>query len=345
MAKGIAVALLSGFAFAMSGPFGKPLLEAGWSPGGVVLVRLWIATLVTVVPMVLFARERLATLRRSPGAVIAYGLLAVLGTNLFYFNAISQMSVTVSLLIEFSAPVLVIGYLWARFGRRPSALTAVGAVIALSGLALVVGTGQDGAVVTARGVMWALLAMVGVAVYFLMAHDGTSDAGDGPEVDQLALVVGGLVVGALALSALAAAGVVPIRTSTAAVNLGTLGEAPWWVPAIVVGAVATGFAYLAGILAINLVGPTLASFLAFCEVLVSASAAWVLLGEALSMLQLGGAALIMAGVLAVKRGERPSAAAVPERGRRRERRGSGRSRRRPVTEQCPGTQVGAPALD
>ena len=53
MGRGIAVALVSGFAFAMSGPFGKPLLEAGWSPAGVVLVRIWIAAIVTAVIVVM----------------------------------------------------------------------------------------------------------------------------------------------------------------------------------------------------------------------------------------------------------------------------------------------------
>ncbi|GAA4403024.1 EamA family transporter [Tsukamurella soli] len=310
MARGIAVALMSGVAFAMSGPFGKPLMEAGWTPGAVVLTRLWIAAAVTVVPMVLFARARLVTLRRAPGSVIAYGLIAVLATNLSYFYAVARMSVTVALLIEFSAPVVVIAYLWARFGRRPSALTGGGAAIAVAGLALVVGAGHAGAVVTPAGVAWASVALIGVVGYFLMAHDG-SESADGPEVDQLALAVGGLVVAALALTALWLVGAVPVRVVTVPVHLGVLGTAPWWVPALVVGAVATGLAYLAGIVAINLLGPTLASFVAFSEVLVSTLAAWALLGETLAPVQLGGAVLIVIGVVGVKRGERSDSGSDP----------------------------------
>ena len=79
MGRGIAIALLSGFAFAMSGPFGKPLLAAGWSPAGVVLVRIWIAAIVTLIPMLIVGRARLATLRYAPFTVLAYGLLAVIG--------------------------------------------------------------------------------------------------------------------------------------------------------------------------------------------------------------------------------------------------------------------------
>lgn len=313
----------------MSGPFGKPLIEAGWSPGAVVLTRLWIASLVTLVPMLVFARDRLATLRSAPRSVIAYGLVAVLATNLSYFYAVSRMSVTVALLIEFSAPVVVIGYLWMRFGRRPSVLTTAGAVVAIAGLALVVGASDGGARVTPGGVAWALLALVGCAGYFLLAHDG-SDGDEAPEADQMALAVGGMTVGAIALTALWAVGAVPVRIHAVDVHMGHLGTVPWWVPAVVVGAVATGLAYVAGIVAINMVGPTLASFLAFSEVLMATVAAWFLLGESLAPAQFGGAVLIMAGVMAVKRGERravpvPGDAPVPAPPRR----GRATLRRRP----------------
>ncbi|TWS22077.1 EamA family transporter [Tsukamurella sputi] len=319
MGRGIAIALLSGFAFAMSGPFGKPLLEAGWSPAGVVLVRIWIAALVTGVPMLLFARERLATLRRAPFTVLAYGLLAVVGVQLAYFNAIAHMSVTVALLIEFSAPLLVLVYLWARFGQRPTVRTVLGAALAVAGLVAVVGAASGGAVVTPVGLAWAFLSLVGLAAYFLLAEDGTkADAIDvasaqKPGVDQLALAVGGLFVGALVLSATSLAGITPVRVSTQSVVLGGLGTVPWWVPAVVIGAIATGLAYVAGILAINMVGPTLASFLGFSEVIASGVVAWLMLGEALTPVQIGGAVAIVAGVIAVKRGEQRGAREVAPR--------------------------------
>ncbi|BDH57640.1 DMT family transporter [Tsukamurella sp. PLM1] len=314
MGRGIAIALVSGFAFAMSGPFGKPLLEAGWSPAGVVLVRVWIAALVTLIPMLVIGRARLATLRRAPFTVLAYGLLAVVAVQLAYFNAIAHMSVTVALLIEFSAPLLVLVYLWVRFGRRPSVRTTIGAVVAVAGLVAVVGAASGGAVVTPVGLAWAVLSLIGLAAYFLLAEDGTraedpvaGDAEDGVgTVDQLALAVGGLVVGALFLTATSLAGVTPVRVSTQPVVLGALGTVPWWVPAVVIGAVATGLAYVAGIVAINLVGPTLASFLGFSEVVASGAVAWLMLGEALTAVQIGGAVAIIAGIVVVKRGERPA---------------------------------------
>ncbi|ADG78915.1 EamA domain-containing protein OS=Tsukamurella paurometabola (strain ATCC 8368 / DSM / CCUG 35730 / CIP 100753 / JCM 10117 / KCTC 9821 / NBRC 16120 / NCIMB 702349 / NCTC 13040) OX=521096 GN=Tpau_2308 PE=4 SV=1 [Tsukamurella paurometabola] len=310
MGRGIAVALISGFAFAMSGPFGKPLLAAGWSPAGVVLVRLWIAALVTLIPMLFFGRDRLLTLRRAPFTVLAYGLLAVVAVQLAYFNAIAHMSVTVALLIEFSAPLLVLLYLWGRFGRRPSLRTTIGAAIAVVGLVAVVGAASGGAMVSPTGLAWAILSLIGLAAYFLLAEDGTAadDAGtDKQTVDQLALAVGGLVVGAVTLSLTSLAGLTPVRMTTVPVVLGNLGTVPWWVPAVVIGAIATGLAYVAGIIAINMVGPTLASFLGFSEVIGAGVVAWLMLGESLTPLQIAGAVAIVVGVLMVKQGERTRA--------------------------------------
>ncbi|GAA1001047.1 EamA family transporter [Nocardiopsis tropica] len=305
--RGIAVALISGFAFAMSGPFGKPLLEAGWSPAGVVLVRLWIAALVTLIPMLVFGRDRLATLRRAPFTVLAYGLLAVVAVQLAYFNAIAHMSVTVALLIEFSAPLLVLLYLWGRFGRRPSLRTTIGAAIAVVGLVAVVCAASGGAAVSPTGLAWAILSLIGLAAYFLLAEDGTTADEAGTEaqtVDQLALAVGGLLVGAITLSLTALAGLTPVRVTTVPVVLGNIGTVPWWVPAVVIGAIATGLAYVAGIIAINMVGPTIASFLGFSEVIGAGVVAWLLLDESLTPLQIVGAVAIVIGIIVVKQGER-----------------------------------------
>ncbi|GAB3135170.1 EamA family transporter [Tsukamurella serpentis] len=314
MGRGIAIALVSGLAFAMSGPFGKPLLAAGWNPAGMVLVRVWIAALVTLIPMLIAGRHRLATLRRAPLTVLAYGVLAVLAVQLAYFNAIAHMSVTVALLIEFSAPLVVVLYLWVRWGRRPSGTTALGAAVAVAGLIAVVGAASGGAVVTPVGLAWAVLSLFGLAAYFLLAEDGTraEDAATGKgTVDQFALAVGGMVVGAVLLTLTALTGLTPVRVSTQPVILGELGTVPWWIPAVVVGAIATGLAYVAGIVAINMVGPTLASFLGFSEVIAAAAVAWLMLGEALTAVQIAGAVAIVAGVIAVKRGERAPARIAP----------------------------------
>ena len=52
--------------------------------------------------------------------MVAYGVTAVAGAQLCYFSAVQYVSVGVALLVEYLAPVLLIGWHWAP-RRAPTA--------------------------------------------------------------------------------------------------------------------------------------------------------------------------------------------------------------------------------
>src|SRR6478735_2015542 len=79
LVAGLAFALVSAATFGLSGPLARPLLEAGWSPGAIVLIRISIAALVVLPFGVVSLRGRWAVLRRNAGLVTVYGVLAVAG--------------------------------------------------------------------------------------------------------------------------------------------------------------------------------------------------------------------------------------------------------------------------
>ena len=47
-------------------------------------------------------------------------LVAVAGCQFAYFNAVERLPVAVAMLIEYTAPVAVVGWLWARHRQRPA---------------------------------------------------------------------------------------------------------------------------------------------------------------------------------------------------------------------------------
>ncbi|PRC57503.1 EamA family transporter, partial [Mycobacterium sp. ITM-2017-0098] len=61
--------------------------------------------------------------RTHARTVVLYGLVPIAGAQLFYYNAVSHLSVAVALLLEYTAPVLVVGWLWATTRKRPTTLT------------------------------------------------------------------------------------------------------------------------------------------------------------------------------------------------------------------------------
>jgi drug/metabolite transporter (DMT)-like permease len=299
LAGGLAFAVVSATTFGLSGPLARPLLEAGWTPGAIVLVRIAIAAIV-VLPFGLVAlRGRWDVVRRNAGLIGMYGVLAVAGAQFCYFSAVQHMQVGPALLIEYTAPAAVVCWMWLRHGQRPGRLTLLGAAVAAAGLVLVLDL-VSGADLSPVGVAWALGAMVGVAAYFVISAD--EDNGMPPMV----LAAGGLVVGALALGLAGLVGVLPMAAATSTVAYAGV-DVDWWVPLVVLGIVTAAIPYTTGIAASRRLGSRLASFVALLEVVVAVVFAWLLLDELPRPVQLLGGVLILAGVVGVKLGERTTA--------------------------------------
>ncbi|MBO0774085.1 MAG: EamA family transporter, partial [Actinobacteria bacterium] len=308
----------------------------GWSPGAAVLTRVAVAALLLTVPAVAQLRGRWRLLRRAAGRVAAYGLVAVAGCQLFYFNAIQRIPIGVAMLLEYLGAVLVVGWLWLRHGQRPRRLTVAGAVTAVAGLALVLDlTGP--ARIDPVGVMWGLLAAAGLAIYFLLSAHGGEPAGRGEPVagrgesaqdgaeagaagplPPVVMAWAGMCVGAAALGAAAGIGVLPMAASAA--DVAFLGHrVSWLLPAAGLSLVAAVIAYVTGIGAARRLGAKVASFIGMAEVLFAIAFAWLLLGQLPSVLQFAGGGLILAGVTLVRVDElrgapAPAPAARPAQG-------------------------------
>jgi len=171
-----------------------------------------------------------------------------------------------------------------------------------AGLVLVldIGAGQ----VSGIGVAWALLAMAGGATYFVLsAH--ADDALPG-----VVLAAGALLVGGVALLLAGVVGLLPFTTTAADVTLGGA-TMPWWVPTVTLGLVTAALSYATGIGAARRLGARLASFCGLTELVATLVLAWLLLSEVPRPVQIVGAALVLAGVAAVKLGERSPSVAAP----------------------------------
>lgn len=289
---GLLLALLTAAAFGTSGAFARSLIDAGWSPSSAVTARVTIAALVLLIPSVIALRGRWRVLRRNLPMITAFGLIAIAGCQVAYFNAVQHLSVGVALLLEYMGIVLVVGWLWARHRQRPRALTIGGTVVSVLGLALVLDLAGD-ATVDLVGVFWGLIAAVGLAVFFVLS------AKSDPELPPLAMAGGGMAIGSVALLALSAVGVLPIAANTDDVVFAGH-DVPWWVPVAGLSLIAAVFAYVVGIMAARSLGSKLASFVGLTEVLFAVLFAWLLLGQLPTVVQLIGGVLIVAGVALVR---------------------------------------------
>jgi drug/metabolite transporter (DMT)-like permease len=300
---GLVIGLLSAAAFGTSGTFGTALIGAGWSPAGAVLARVSIAALVLTGPALVQLRGRWALLRRWGWRTVAYGCVGVATCQLGYFNAISRMPVGIALLIEYMGILLVVGWLWARHGQRPRRLTIAGSAAAIGGLALMLDLSGPGGI-SPVGVLWALLAAVSMAVYFILsAWSGTPSSNTASSRSEalppVVMTWGGMIVGAIVLAAFGVTGLAPLAFSSADVTLLHY-QVSWLVPILGLSVLAAAFAYVTGIAAARRLGAKLGSFVALAEVLFAVLFAWVLLHQVPTTMQFLGGALILTGVILVR---------------------------------------------
>lgn len=288
---GLLLGILSALAFSSSGPVVKPLLEAGWSLGAALVVRMGIAALLLAPALVLALRRERGFLRRHGRIIVLFGLTAVAGCQLLFFSAMQRMPVAVALLIQYLAPVLLVIYAWVRTRRAPTRLVVAGSVVAMAGLVLVVDI--TGARFDLLGTVLALGAAVCAGAYFLVSER----AGDG--LPPLALASGGLLVGTALIGALILVGILPFAAPAVPVRLGGL-EVPALVAMLWVGCAATTLGYAFGVMAVPRIGSRVASFVGLSEVLFALGFAWLLLSETPSPVQFAGGALILVGVVLVR---------------------------------------------
>jgi drug/metabolite transporter (DMT)-like permease len=239
--------------------------------------------------------------------VLPYGLIPIAGAQLFYYNAVSHLSVGVALLLEYTAPILVVAWLWASTRRRPSNLTLAGVVLAIAGIMLVLDV-FAGAHINVVGVGWGMAAAVCAACYFLMSDKVASGDGDG--VDPITLSAAGLAIGAATTALLGVTGVMPMTfTANDTVIAGV--TTSWVVPVVALGLFPTAIAYSLGIIGIARLRPGFASLVGLSEVLFAVLAAWVLLGESMGVTQAVGGAVVLVGLALARQGDRRDTAPAP----------------------------------
>src|SRR6187399_606158 len=96
VASGVGFALVAAASFGLSGSLAKGLMDIGWTAGSAVLLRVAIAAVVLAIPGALALRGRWHLLARNAGSILAYGLFAVAGAQLFYFMAVQTLDVSIA---------------------------------------------------------------------------------------------------------------------------------------------------------------------------------------------------------------------------------------------------------
>jgi drug/metabolite transporter (DMT)-like permease len=152
--------------FALGGNLARYLLDDGVSALRLSQLRS-AGSLVLLAAALALWRPGLLRIRRSDAASLAFlGICGLALVHATYYEAIARLEIGVALVIQYMAPLLLLGWLWLFHGRRiaPSLWGAV--ALSIAGCFLVVRAYDPGSL-DARGVLAAFGASVTFAIYMV----------------------------------------------------------------------------------------------------------------------------------------------------------------------------------
>ena len=163
------------------------LAAAGWAAGGLTAKWLFITTGAELDPatlsaarallsttmllgfLAIFRRRELVVRLRDLPFLIIFGVLGLALVHFTYFATIQLTSVPTAILLEYLAPILVLGVSVVALGERMTWALPIGVALSVTGCALMVGAiGGDGLRVSPAGIAWGLSSAVFFALYTVM---------------------------------------------------------------------------------------------------------------------------------------------------------------------------------
>ena len=266
----------------MGGVIAKRAFELGIPPETLAEFRVLLAFAVFLALTLAFKRRDLRTYRRADLPWLAlFGLLGVLAVQLVYYQAIQRIPIGVALVIEYTAPLLILAY-WRLRGRQVGLGLWTAGVLTIVGCYFVVGA-YDAQLrqVNGDGALLAALDAVILAGYFLLAERLVQ------RYSSWALLCAGFGTASVAWAI-----VRPVWSLPWSILGGELGR---YVVGVVI--VATVVPYLFSVGAVRLIPAARVGLASTSEPVIAAVVAWLLIGQSLEALQVLGGSIVVAGIV------------------------------------------------
>jgi drug/metabolite transporter (DMT)-like permease len=297
--RGYLLYLAAAFLFAINGTVSKTLLLAGVEAASLSQLRATAAFLILLAFVALTNRPALRLRRAELPLLLVYGVLGVALTQYLYFAAIERLPIGITLLIEFTSPLVIAVWFRVVWRHPTKPVVWLALVTALVGLG-VVGQVWQGIALDPAGIAYAVGAMLALVVYYLSAD--LQVRRPSPR-DPVSLTMWGMGAAALFWALISPPWALPLGELGGTVH--ALGDAGPLVPA---GALAAWMVVLGTVLPFSLVILSMqhlrasqASVVGMTEPILATAIAWLALGETLTPVQLAGAALVLGSVLVVER--------------------------------------------
>ena len=290
--SGISIPALVVALAVMSWGFGGVLVKLMSISGlSLAFYRLWFGFLLMLAIVVVARRlPTLSDVRRAAPAGLLFGVNVAL-----FFSAVRLTTVANANLIGALQPAIVLMVAGPLFGEKSGAREAIWTAVSIVGVAIVIVGGAGSPAWNPAGDALAACAVLTFTGYFLISKHARASVG------TLEYMVGVQFFAALTITPIA---LVPSG------HVDVLERLDWVYLAIIVFGTGVG-AHILVNWAHRYVDVSVSSVLMLLVPVVAGVAAWIILGESLTAVQIGGSMLTLASILVIVRGSDRAAEIAP----------------------------------
>lgn len=279
---GALLVILATTFFALNGIVARIAMDGGLAPVSVAAVRT-VGGAIFLLPFVVLVWRRFTRAMVLP--IVGYAAIGIFASQGLYFQTLSYLDVALALVLSYLAPIPIAVYQHVRRGEKLPTYAYVVMIVAIAGVALSVLAGSGGiGAVSVIGVVFGIATMITFAIMVLLSPSQPAELG------PMARAGAPLVVAAVLYLIVVPPWSFPWGSLGDTVELaGRFNlEVPLWstlIWVVVLGSVVPFALVLAGNAR---VGAGAASMLGMWEPVVGSLAAWVVLGQVLTPLQILG---------------------------------------------------------
>lgn len=289
---GYLYALCAALLFGTNGSVTKVLLEAGLEPAQLTLFRVGGTAIIAAIVLVFGNRKAFRVSGKQLLVLVAMGVVGVALMQFTYAVALSVLPVGITLLMEFTAVLMVAMVAFFVFHENVRARLWVAIGLVLAGLAVVAQIWASE--LHPFGVLMAFCAAVCLSTYFLVGERAVkklSPMGVAFWTMSAATVFWLLFSEWWNINPALFTTTVSLSGNLAAVTL------PLFIPLLWNMLLGSFTPFFLSLLALKYLTATAAGVVSSAEVIFAFVVAWVWLGESLNPLQIGGAAIVLTGII------------------------------------------------
>ena len=291
-AVGAAAVSFAALLFGLNASTVKVIIQTGITSEQLVLFRTTFTAIVAGIVLLLTNRRAFRLEKREIPLMLVYGITGIALMQWSYANAVSLLPISVALLIEYTAIVIVPLVSYFLFKEKLTKKLWLGIALVLSGLAIVSNIWDSQ--LNPVGVAWAFMAAICVSIYFLIGEH-TQKTRDSMSTLFYTFLVASIFW--LIMNLLNPKEFISLEQSMSLAGNLAMIDWPIWLALIWLGVMGSFIPMWLDYIALGNLSATAVGVIATAETIFASAFAWLWLNESMTTIEVVGGIIVVCGIV------------------------------------------------